>query len=291
MCKVLFVVPGLSYTLHGFGLFFLLACFGALRLTSWRAQRERIDPAAVDGLACWLITGGFIGARAFYVLQYPGSIHHVWDIFRVWQGGIVFYGCIIGGLIGSVVYWYRRPFPFRAMADAVAPALAIGVALGRIGCFLNGCCYGGVSDLPWAVRFPSGSLPWARQVMEGLIPPSAAHSLPVHPAQLYAALDGFLILGLLTWYFPRRRRDGEVMALLMLAYPVARFLEESLRADEGPFCAGMTISQTISVVVFVGGLLFAGWLSRQPMRRYADSTMEPARARTSLPRTEAVTSR
>ena len=72
-----------------------------------------------------------------------------------------------------------------------------------------------------------------RQVAQGLISPSAACSLAVHPTQLYAALDGLLLLGLLTWYYPRRRRDGEVMALLMVAYPILRFANECLRADEG----------------------------------------------------------
>lgn len=271
MYRDLFTIPGLGFTVHGFGLLVVLGCFGALRLTAWRARRERLDPEDVYGLAVWLFTGGVIGARLFYVLQHHETIHHVTDIFRVWQGGIVFYGCIIGGLIGSVAYWFRHPFPFRPMADAVAPALMVGVILGRLGCFCNGCCYGDVSHLPWAVTFPARTLPWAHHVVAGLIPVTAARSLPVHPTQLYAALNGLLILGLLTWYFPRRRRDGEVMALVMLAYPVARFIEESLRADEGPFLAGLTISQDISVVLFACGIVFWAWLRWQPAVRYADA--------------------
>src|SRR3954452_11729965 len=156
----------------------LLACFAALWLTSWRARREKIDPDAVTDLAIWLMGGGFIGARVFYIVQQPETIASVWDVFKIWQGGIVYYGCIVGGLVGSLIYWARHPFPFRAMADAVAPALAIGAAIGRVGSLLSGCCYGAPCDWPWALRFPAGTLPWTRQVSAGLILPSAPASLP-----------------------------------------------------------------------------------------------------------------
>ena len=147
-----------------------------------------------------------------YVISHPESIHSLGDIFRSWQGGNNFYGCILGGLTGSILYWLRRPFPFRRMADAAALAVATGIAIGRIGCFLNGCCYGAVSNLPWAVTFPAGSHAWVRQVDAGLISPTAASSLPVHPTQLYASLAGFVLLGVIAGVFPsppcRRRDDG-----------------------------------------------------------------------------------
>lgn len=277
MRQTLFIIPGLGFKVHGFSMMLLLACYGALFLTVWRARRERIKTETVYDLGLWLIGGGFVGARAFYLLQYHQTVHQVWDIFKFWQGGIVFYGCIIGGLIGSVIYWLRRPFPFLAMADAVAPSLAIGVSLGRLGCFFNGCCYGDPTGLPWAVRFPAKTLPWARHVHDGLIPSSSAYSLPVHPTQLYSFLAGLAVLGLLTIYYPRRRRDGEVMALLMIAYPITRFLIEILRGDEAPIVAGLTISQTISALLLPCGLVFWSYLSCQPSKRYADQVAEPAR--------------
>jgi phosphatidylglycerol---prolipoprotein diacylglyceryl transferase len=271
MYRVLFTVPALGLRLHSFSAALALACLAALAITVWRARREKLDPEAVFDLAVWLMSGGFIGARALYIAAHPGSVQSFADIFKVWQGGIVFYGCIIGGLIGSVAYWWRRPFPFLAMADAVAPALAVGCAVGRVGCFLNGCCYGAVSKLPWAITFPAESPPWVRHVDLGLIPPTMPHSLPVHPAQLYAVLDGVLLLGLLTWYFPRRRRDGEVMAVLMVTYSVTRFLIEALRADESALALGMTMSQCISVGLFSAGVLFWAYLIRQPARRWYEA--------------------
>jgi phosphatidylglycerol---prolipoprotein diacylglyceryl transferase len=275
MGRILFTIPGLGFSVHSFSLMMLFACFGALGITLWRARREGIETEAVFGLATWLYTGGFIGARAMYLVQHPEMFRTAGDIFRIWQGGIVFYGCILGGLIGSLLFWRRRPFPFLPMADAVAPALAVGIAFGRIGCFLNGCCFGAVTDCPVALTFPAGSPAWMQHVHLGLIPASSPHSLPVHPAQLYAALDGVVLLGLLTWFYPRRRRDGEVMALLMVTYPVLRFLNESLRSDEPAVFARLSAAQLISLGLFAGGVLTWAHLSRKPRGRYADTAVAP----------------
>jgi phosphatidylglycerol:prolipoprotein diacylglycerol transferase len=271
MQKVLFIIPGLDLKVPSFSLMLLLACFAALRLASRRARRERLDPEAIDAMAVWLFAGGILGARALFVVQNPGAIHRWTDVFTVWRGGIVFYGCILGGLAGTLLYRARHPFPFRATADAVAPALALGIAVGRIGCFLNGCCYGDRCDRPWAVSFPAGTLPWVRHVQAGLIPPGSPCSLPVHPKQLYAALAGLALLGLLSAYYPRRRRDGEVMALLMITYPVTRFFTEFFRGDAGGLYAGLTISQYISIGLLACGLVAWHRLSRLPVGRHADA--------------------
>jgi phosphatidylglycerol:prolipoprotein diacylglycerol transferase len=274
MRKILFEMPGLAWKVHSFSVFLLLACFGGLWLAARTARRGKINPERVYDLAGWLLMGGFIGARALFIIQNPGSVQHWTDIFKIWQGGIIFYGCILGGLIGSLMYWARHPFPFRAMADAVAPGLALGIALGRVGCFLNGCCYGALCSLPWAVQFPAGTLPWGRHVEAGWLSHAAPYSLPVHPKQLYAALAGFALLALLIAYYPRRRRDGEVMALLMIGYPVTRFIVEFFRGDAGGLYAGFTISQYISIALFLGGLVTRIHLSRQPTTRYADRTAD-----------------
>ena len=121
MRKILFDIPALGIKVPSFGVLFLLACVASLYLTAWRARREKLNPETVFELAIWLMGGGFIGARVLYIVAHPESVTGLLGFFKIWQGGIVFYGCIIGGLIGSLIYWARNPFPFRPMADAVAP--------------------------------------------------------------------------------------------------------------------------------------------------------------------------
>ena len=104
------------------------------------------------------------------------------------------------------------------------------------------------------------------QVRAGLISQGATASLPVHPTQLYSAIDGLILLILLSAYYPLRRRDGEVMGLLMVAYPITRFLIEYLRNDEAVFVAGMTISQAISVGSSSGTVVYWAWLGTLPRR-------------------------
>ena len=248
-----------------------LAFLASMYLAAWRARREKLDPEVVYDLSAWVFIGGLIGARVFFVIQYWGDkIKSLADVFTIWEGGIVFYGSIIGGTTAFFLYRLVRPFPLLPMLDVIAPSLALGIAIGRVGCFLNGCCYGDLcTDLPWGVAFPRFSPPWLEQVAGGLIPREAPWSLPVHPTQLYSTIDGLVLLVLLSAYYPLRRRDGEVMALLMVTYPVTRFLIEYLRNDEGVFWFGLTISQNISVFLLVAGVVFWSWIGRTQQPRPA----------------------
>jgi phosphatidylglycerol---prolipoprotein diacylglyceryl transferase len=265
MRQILFTIPIFGgIKIFGYGTMLFLAFLGSMNLAAWRARREKLDPEVVYDLALWVFLGGLIGARLFYVIQYWGDkVHTIAEIFKIWEGGIVLYGSIMGGTAAFFIYRALRPFPLRPFLDVVAPSLALGIALGRLGCFLNGCCYGDLCDnLPWTVSFPRHSPPWSDQVADGLILRNAAWSLPVHPTQIYSVIDGLVLLLLLSAYYPLRKRDGEVMALLMVTYPITRFLIEYLRNDEGVFFAGLTVSQNISVLLFGSGLLYWYGLAR-----------------------------
>lgn len=276
MKQVLFRIPGLGLPIYGFGLMVVLAFYAAVVLAMRRSRREGLDPDLVLDLALWMLAGGLIGARLFYVLEYWGErIHSFAEVFQIWQGGIVYYGGVAGGFAALLAFWAVRRFPLWATLDALAPAVALGSGLGRIGCFLNGCCYGDVSSLPaLAVRFPRGSPAWLSERARGLIGPEALSSLPLHPTQLYAAVDGLVLFLLLTAFYPLRRRDGEVFALLMVTYPLTRFLVERLRDDEAAFVLGLTVSQSISLLVFVGGLTAWGYLRCRPPFRHADGARD-----------------
>jgi phosphatidylglycerol:prolipoprotein diacylglycerol transferase len=263
MRPILFVVPGLGFRIHSYGVMIFCACLSALAMAVWRSRREKVETNAVYELATWLFLGGVIGARAFFFIQHPEAFHQVGDLFRTWQGGNVFYGCILGGLAGSILYWLRRPFPFLRMCDVAAPAVAIGAAVGRIGCFLNGCCHGAVCDRYWAVRFPIGSHAWVRQLNAGLVQPGDAFSMPVYPTQLYSSASALVVLAVLLAYAGRHsRRPGEVMALLMILYPITRWPIEALRGDEPSVFLAMSWSQNISVVLVAAGLGLA-WVLRR----------------------------
>ncbi len=272
MRQVLFEIPifgGLS--VFGYGAMLVLAFISSTWLACWRARRERLDPDVIMDMAFWVFLSGMVGARLFYCIEYWGTeIQSLWEVLQYWKGGIVYYGGLIGGSVAFFVYRRMRPFPLRPYMDVLAPSIAIGTMFGRLGCFLNGCCYGRVCDLPWAVSFPKPSPAWLHHHEWRMISEGAVRSLAVHPTQIYSAIDGLVLLLLLSAFFPLRRRDGEVFALLIVTYPITRFLIEFLRNDEGAFFAGLTISQIISVALFLTGLAFWGWLFTQPAELYSD---------------------
>lgn len=263
-----------SIPIYGYGVMFCLAFLFASSLAARLARRVKLDPEIVLDLAFYILIGGVVGARGFYAWEYWGTkIKSFSDVLWVWEGGIVLYGGVLGATAAGFLFWLKKRFPLLPTLDVAAPAIALGVALGRLGCFFNGCCYGDRCSLPWAVRFPKDSPPWIDQVKHRLIPESAALALPIHPTQLYSVIDGLVLMALLLTYFPIRRRDGEVMALLMVTYPISRFLIEFLRSDEPAFFAGLTVSQNISAAILLAGLAFWTYLFRQPATRHADLTV------------------
>jgi phosphatidylglycerol:prolipoprotein diacylglycerol transferase len=272
MRQVLFTIPIFGgVKVFGYGAMLVVAFISSTWLAFWRARRERLDPEVISDMSFWVFLFGLIGARVFYCVEYWGNdIKTLWDVAQYWKGGVVYYGGIIGGVAAFFFYWRLRPFPLRPYMDVLAPSIAVGTLFGRLGCFLNGCCFGDMCRLPWGVSFPMYSPPWVQHRELGMISPTAPFSLPVHPTQLYSAIDGFVLFVLLTAYFPLKRRDGEVLGLLMLTYPISRFVIEYLRNDEGVFFLGMTISQTISVALMLGAGLYWAWLATKPKTLYRD---------------------
>ena len=276
-------IPGWEFKIHSYGVMILLACFAALAIAVWRARRDRIDPNVVYELATWLFLGGVVGARgSLRRSAHLESIHSLGDVLRSWQGGNNFYGCILGGLTGSILYWFRRPFPFWLMTDVAAPAVAIGIAIGRIGCFLNGCCYGAVCDLPWAVCFPGRV---ARLGSPGRRRLDFADWRRLRcrctPRRFMRRSPG-LRCSACCWRISRRRRAaGEVMAVLMIAYPLTRWPLEMVRGDEPAIFCRHDLSQNISVALFACGL--AVWFGSARASTFTAATQRPSRPARRLP--------
>ena len=142
----------------------LVGITSGVGMAMYRARQGGLDPEIILSLAIWLVVCGVVGARLFYVTEYwdesfagKSPRDTLLEIANIPEGGLVIYGGLIGAAFGFVVFVAKHRLPLLAMADLIAPSMAIGLAFGRIGCFLNGCCYGGETDLPWHVTFPKFS--------------------------------------------------------------------------------------------------------------------------------------
>ena len=269
MRSVLFEIPfpfiG-SLPLFSYGILLMTGFLTAIFLARRRSPAMGIDPDLITDLGFWAIVAGIVGARALFVIQNFDEYRKApLQILAIYRGGLVFYGGFICALVVLLTVLRRRKVSVRRAFDLIAPSLALGLAFTRVGCFMNGCCYGARCDpdMPLAVRFPRvldkegrivGSPVFQDHMDRGWVKPSDLKALPVHPTQLYSSTAGFCIFGILSWYFPRRRRDGDVALLLLIAYPVWRIFIEFVRCDTPTLFDGLTISQNISVLVLCASI-------------------------------------
>lgn len=220
-----------------------------------RKARALLRPGSI-GI---LVLAVFLGAIVVHGFVRRAS--YDFGLLRIDRGGLVIYGGLLGGVLAYAVFLKRRGASLLHVGDCIAPSVPIGQAFGRLGCFLNGCCFGSVCDGPVGVRFGRGTEAMPNPVFQhhaaaGWIEPSALLSLPVHPTQLYAAGADFLLFLLLVWFGPRRHARGETFALYAVAYPVVRFGLEAFRDDSERFAFGLTVAQMLSVAAFLGGVAF-----------------------------------
>jgi phosphatidylglycerol:prolipoprotein diacylglycerol transferase len=344
---------------RGYGVMVLLGLLAGVAMTAYRARREglRLEPVLTAIFVA--VVCGIVGARSFYVIQkfdeFSGQppLVAIGEMLNMTEGGLVVYGSLIGGAIGGWIYMKWARLPVLRLADIAAPGMVAGLAFGRIGCLLNGCCFGGVCDIPsLAMPFPAGSPPYMRQLHTGellgiesspvegdvaehlatgldwrlvrnvavgsiadehgldegdwfriempMTPASVDRylrlaargvdtglalfvrtsrddfsvdfselprwSLGTSPTQVLAAINAALLAAVLWFWFPLRRRDGQVFAMLLVLYAITRFLMEIIRQDEyGLFGTDLTISQFVSIGMFVvGGILFVTGRRRAP---------------------------
>jgi len=264
---------GRSLPVYGYGFMMFLGFVAAGWTAIRRGRLVGIPKDAIWDVCLWVLVGGVGGARLFYVLQYSDRVFgdadspgdYAFALVNLQEGGLVLYGGIIVALAAFLLFCRVRKLNPLLMTDVIMPSFFIGLAFGRLGCFMNGCCYGDRCELPWALSFPLGSVPDMALVGRGFVDAWEAKTLALHPSQLYSALNALLLAGLLHVYFPLRRRDGSVLAMALLTYPITRFLIEFLRGDEmGKFHTALTISQWVSLGIFSAGILFTYWLSKRP---------------------------
>ena len=232
-----------------------LAFLAGLWTATRRARREKISAEAIGDVTLWVMIGTILGARAVYVATYwqdEFAGQPLSEIFAIWHGGLVFYGGLIGAVLAGAIYLRWKKMPLWKTADVLAPSIALGSVFGRIGCLLNGCCYGRACDLPWAIRFPPDN-------------PLGAPTTPVHPTEIYDALLNLGLYAFLAWLFRRKKFDGQVFATYLICYAVTRSFVELFRGDYNNAHQhfGLTPAQLVSVPIFVAGLMLAAILSRR----------------------------
>ena len=222
-----------SLTVHSYGLMMALAILVATLALYREAPREGINPDHILEAVIVAAFFGLIGSRILYIIlhwSYYSSQPFV-KILTEFEG-LTFYGAMFGGVIALLIWCARRKISFMKMADLFAPYLALGYGIGRIGCFLNGCCYGKEADLPWA------------------LPINMADPVLRHPVQLYATLGGILIFIILKLLKPRRPFIGFVTLMLFALYGSLRFTTEFFRYGSET-AAGFTAAQIFSLSLFV----------------------------------------
>ena len=308
MYQTLFRLPYFDIPIYGYGLMMVVAFLGCQWMAGRLARARGLDPEVFVNATLIALVAGVVGSRLSHVLENlpmytdrsRSVLANAWAMVNIRSGGLTLYGGLL--LAGPIVLWYfiSRRVPGRAAVDIAAPCIALGIAVGRIGCFLNGCCYGAGTDLPWGVTFPYGSNAYVEQayhergeqlshpIPPALLtgPPSALHlvpadaaaadpqlravaaaqrSNPVHPTQLYSTVNSLLIMALVLAYIAGPHVGGRGLALLLILEGPTRFLLELLRT-EPPVWHQMSLSMILGIGLFVlgVGLWFLLGLGRRP---------------------------
>lgn len=343
--------------IRGYGVMMMLAVLSGIGIVSYRCRKIGYPIEHIFRLAIWMVVCGMLGARLFFVIQNrehffdpkAGAMETLSRVFDMVGGGLVVYGSLIGALLAASFVVWKWKLPVWKTADLIAPGMALGLAIGRVGCLLNGCCWGGICEAPLPViEFPAGSPPYMQQLQSGrlfgiktqpvendpwsvyvvdpgegagkqigltkgevvsfaglgaeqiryLVGTSKAKSaslqisgnrigtaalplsqLPktsrgVHPTQIYSSINALVLCLFLYFYWHVRRHDGEVMGLMLILYPISRFVLELIRNDEGgQFGTDLTISQWVSLLAIACGVGLFLWArmfgTRQAMPKIA----------------------
>lgn len=207
-------------TIYTYGAFIAFAFFLGLSFSAREAKKEGIDPEKVMDLGFYMLLSIIVGGRILFVLiNIKEFIADPVSIFKVWEGGLVFYGGFIMTIFVVILYSKKYGINVWQMADIYAPAVALGQGIGRWGCFFAGCCYGRASNVPWAVVFTDPN---------SLAPLNVA----LHPAQLYDSLNNLIIFIILMFYRRKKKFNGHIFWSYTILYAIGRFIVEKFRGDD-----------------------------------------------------------
>lgn len=264
MQEIAFTIGSLE--IHWYGIFSACGFLSAMLALMWKRHIAGVSKDNIMDIGMIAMFAGISGGRIFYVIQFHEQFSGNWlKIFRIDQGGLVFYGGFILSSIVLILYCMIKKINLARLLDVFAPAVALGHAFGRLGCFMQGCCFGKPAGESWfSVVFPAGSAPANRYPMPatGEIIMQKMPSVPLYPTQLIEAGVNFALFGLLFFIAGRFKKPGRVAGLYVVFYAILRFLMEFMRGDHTHSVAGLTPSQSVALFVTMPiGLLmviFAG---------------------------------
>ncbi len=243
-----------NFTLYSYGLMQAIAFFSALIVINYLSKKSKISKDILFDLSVWIIVGGIIGGRLWFILEnFNIYKDNLFSIFKIWEGGMVFYGGFFGGIIAGLIYIKRNKLDILKIGDIIMTAFPLGIFFGRIGCFLNGCCYGKIS-YRFGVKFPALHLPppYYDQLEKGLIDRTATHSLPVIPTQLIESFYSLIIFFLLLFLYNKKRFfDGFIFYLFFILYGTERFFVDFLReySKNALVFKFLSLSQITSILI------------------------------------------
>ncbi len=244
-----------NFPIHTYGFLMVLAWVAGVTLFLYQGRKSGLEEGILLGFSFWVILSGVMGARAFYVLgNLDWFLRHPETILFVWQGGLALHGGLLFGVISALCYTHRHHLSFWRMANMATPSSALGIAIGRIGCFFNGCCYG----KPWKLGliFPVTS-PAGR----------AFPFQPVVPTQLISSVDLLAIFFVLSYLRRQNRWRDQLFPFFLLLYSVHRFGIEFLRGDHFPIFLHFTAAQFASI--FLAILAFIMLWGKEKLSREA----------------------
>jgi phosphatidylglycerol---prolipoprotein diacylglyceryl transferase len=255
-----------SFVLPTYGVLVATGFITGLAVSIRLAQREGLSKELIYNLGIYLALAGMIGSKLFLLFQdrsyYWENPRQIFSLSTLQSGGVYY-----GGLLVSiaVAFWFARAngIQFVKLGDVFAPGIAIGHALGRLGCFSAGCCWGLPTSLPWGVTFTN---PYSHDVV------GVPLGVKIHPTQLYEAAAEAVIFVFLYLRYPKKRFDGQILGWYLMLYPTARFLVEFLRSHEGEalFWGGISDAQAVSLLL-IGAAVWLLWLSPRRRRGQLDS--------------------
>ncbi len=282
----LYSVEGTALTLHTYGLMLMMAFGVAIGIAHLRARVVGVDPDHLLPVAVLAIAGGIFGSRLLHLAMAEPKLFfsQPWVLFDLSQGGMAVIGGVVSSILMCAAYAWKRGLPVMKLADAVAPCILLGQAVGRVGCFAGGCCHGRVCHLPpgdslTGGLFPGGQIvqvegfPFVAMLMERGVGVGSISGVPIFPTQLWEASGTFLLFVALSLVFRHFRKfDGQIMALYLMTYAGLRYFIETFRGDtiRGTEYFGMfSTSQLGSIGMATAGLLLALYGIK---RGFADET-------------------